>query len=380
MISFICLIPILFFALVLAYGHICNKSIKRSQFKFMWMIIILSSFMLILNFQPKSFIDWDLIRICARVQDIKEMGLNEALKYSDVRNLYVFKWWMWISSQFSNLNIVSAVPFCIVLCIAAYFMLDCASIEDEYNLSCRRIFCQLLIWVSLFGLKLSISGIRCALAMAICSFAFYNEYILKKRKTRYVALYIIALFIHHFSLFFMMFRICVLIKKKGYLLIGAFAITQLIYPVAKLIRDHSGNDYIWMTADKLVRMWSLYGTERIFSLELSTILIFACFILIVIFGVVISFKNRKTIVHGSKAFLANEALVTLSCLGLGFCSNFLLLERTMYIFAYIMSIDFALSKMHEKNTILMIAPILLFLLYFNDINIFIVNYLGYYFL
>ena len=388
--EFLLIVCLLFNIFLLIVYALKNFVMNLNHFRFLWLLLSINIALIALFFEPKSFIDWDLLRLFQHIENIKIMGLDKALQYTEYRSLYVVKYWMYIVAQIGISGLFQSVPLFIDFCVFGYIICDIYK-KRCVCISCRDALWIIFIWFSLMGIKLSISDVRCTWAMGLCCLAFYKEYICNERKIYIYGIYIISMYIHHFVIFFMIFRLLMVLKKNvknGWMvLLGALISQSIIYTGATLIYNNINNDYIKTMARKLLADWNIYGfTNFFFRRELSMKVLYLSFVMVFVIGYIWS---RKPIVYNSDDYnnlrevkLSNNSVFVLSCLGIGLSFNYLLLERLLYIVAYVFAIFVGICKAekiyirYEK----ILTPFLIYILFFNDLNIFIVNALGYYYL
>lgn len=368
-----------------------NYSVKKNQFWFFWGIITITIFFLALNFKPKTFIDWDLIRLFKHIENVRTMGLDKALRYTEYRSLYIIKMWMYLVSLTKINGLFQAFPILIDFLIFGYLMKD-TIIKNKEPLKMRKMLMVSILWICLMGIKLSISDVRCTWAMGICCLAFYWEYICNRKKIFSIILYLVAMSIHHFTILFFIFRVLLNLQekiKRMWILLFASLLSQfVIYEVAIIIFENVNNDYLKTMARKLLADWQLYGfTNYFFSRESSMKLLYLCFVFVFIYGYWVARKLNINFLNydcevDKKVKKINNSLYVLCCLGIGFSFNYLLLERLIYVAAYIFSLHYSiLSNRKEYSVnIKFLIPVLIYIVYFNDINIFIVNAMGHYYL
>lgn len=361
------------------------------QFSILWGSISITIALLAFVFVPKTFIDWDLLRLFKHLDNIRAVGLDSALQFSEYRTLYVVKYWMLFVSKTGYNGLFQSIPLLMDFLIFGYILKD-MTYNNYKELRVRKLFLSICIWISLFGLKLAISDVRCNWAMAICCLALYFEFFKKEKKFFSVVLYIAAVFIHHYAVLFIIIR-CVLmfkklIKRRWIILVVALLSQVILYTGANLIYSNVSNEYLRTIARKLLAYWDLYGfSTYFFGREASMKLLYLCFIAVFVFGYIWSTRARKKSVIAScnnpeLAEKLNDTLFVLSCIGIGFAFNYLLLERLAYILAYVLAMHYCVigSNSFAKIKLVCITPLLMYIFLINDLNIFIVNALGFYYL
>ncbi len=385
------LLPLLLLAIgFIIFCAITDKVMTKRQFKIIWGYIVILMFFMALSFVPKDFIDWDLLRLYKHLNNIRVVGIEQALKYTEYRNLYVVKYWMDFVAKTNNNNLFTAFPLFLDFTIYGYIFYDVFKKKGSMRIAFKDFLTATFLWICLMGIKLAVSDVRCVFAMSISCLAFYKEYICSEKKIFSYALYVVAIFTHHFAIVFLIYRVVLTIKRitgstKTLLIIFIFS-QLIIYSGAQFLYEHSNIFYLREIARKLLADWNIYGfTTYFFSREMSMKILYLCFVTVFIAGYIWSNNKRKAFAISYSTTHVNEirindALFVLSCIGIGFSFNYLLLERFLYISAYIFVLHYLLDSNREIyiGKVIRISPILLYILYFNDINIFIVNYIGHY--
>ena len=108
-----------------------------------------------------------------------------------------------------------------------------------------------------------------------------------------------------------------------------------------------------------------------------------CFIALAIYLFVVSTKAKQ--VYTEDGYCKNVAnfAATVGAVAIGLSFNYLYLERFMFLMSFALLL---ITPLHNrgKNSInignLILLPMTLFLFFFNDIYLFMVNYVGSYFL
>lgn len=381
--EYICITIIATIAYIFISASSHNIFINKKEFCKVWRIILIIAFIMAFIFEPNPSLNIDLLRINARLDDIRNLGLDKALQYTDIENLYVFRYWLYINSLLSFNGLLTAVPFSIDVYIFGKITSDILS--KQKNIKVKYLSLGLLVWISLIGLKLAITDIRCVFAMSICCDALWLEFIQKERKIFSFVLYIIAFYTHHYTMVFLISRFIVemigKIKNKKIVVILSFIIILLPICISLVLPSiGSFGEYFILINQKVAgydrRSYFLYR-------EMSQRVLYICMIIILIYSTLFSAINHIMFNNGKdKNFMflnTNLALFTVSVLLLGFFSNYLMLERGMYIIAFLLSMTYLLmpEELHRKRNVIFIVPILLYILFINDINFFIVNKLGY---
>lgn len=360
-----------------------NRYITLPDFRKIWLFMALMAALFAFYFEPKDFINWDIKRYYEHLDNIRRFGLTEALKNTEYRTLYVTKYWMYLVSLTDMNGLFTAIPFFVEFIIFGYLVEDINKNRGNRLISIKKFGCVFFCWFSLMGVKLAITDVRCVFAMNVLALAIYWDYICKRKRLISVVLYVMALYIHHVASLVIAIRILLMftkiIERPKLVLLGSMISYVLLFNVATFLVK-SGNLFLRISAKKLLADWADYNfLQYFFSREMSMKVLYLCFIGAFVLGLLLSQRARQT-EKGQFDGRDINVLNLFSCLGIGFSFNYLLMERLLYPYAVVLTI-FLLNHddgRYLKRTIVFFTPILLYLLYFNDINGLLVNYLGFY--
>ena len=115
----------------------------------------------------------------------------------------------------------------------------------------------------------------------------------------------------------------------------------------------------------------------------STLAIYFCFVIVALYLFFISWNAKKHVEQGSIQEKIVNLAIAVGAVAIGLSFNYLYLERFMYFLSYVL---FLMIPIHnqKRRTIstenIFLIPVAMFLFFFNDIYIFLVNYVGFYFL
>lgn len=381
--EYICLVIIALIVYMFILGSYRGNSINSDVFSKIWILITLIAFIMAFIFEPNPSLNLDLLRLNARLDAIRSFGLENALKYSGFEGLYIFENWLYLVSLTEYNSLLTAVPFAIDVYIFGKIVSDILSKVKVMKFSYLTF--GLFTWVSLIGLKLAITDIRCVFAMTICCYALYLEFIKNECKFFSILLYLVAFFTHHYAVTFFISRVIVSIiikiKSKNKLLFFTF-VTFLIPIFINSIVPNMGfhNDYITLVIRKFVGY-----QDRAYFVDnaLSQKILYISMLIVVLYSSLFSYSNlcfyKNEQDTQSIAYKSSLALLSISILLLGFFNNYLMIERGLYILSVLFPIAYLLmpEKLHHKRNPYILIPILLYILFINDINTFIVNKLGY---
>ena len=140
------------------------------------------------------------------------------------------------------------------------------------------------------------------------------------------------------------------------------------------------NDYLTLVIRKFIGY-----QDRAYFVDnaLSQKILYISMLIVVLYSSLFSYSNlcfyKNEQDTQSIAYKSSLALLSISILLLGFFNNYLMIERGLYILSGLFPIAYLLmpEKLHHKRNPYILIPILLYILFINDINTFIVNKLGY---
>lgn len=381
--EYICLVIIALIVYMFILGSYRGNSINSDVFSKIWILIILIAFIMAFIFEPNPSLNLDLLRLNARLDAIRSFGLENALKYSGFEGLYIFENWLYLVSLTEYNSLLTAVPFAIDVYIFGKIISDILRKVKAMKFSYLTF--GLFTWVSLIGLKLAITDIRCVFAMTICCYALYLEFIKNECKFFSILLYIVAFFTHHYAVTFLISRVIVSIiikiKSKNKLLFFIFVTLLIPIFINSIVTDMGFyNDYLTLVIRKFVGY-----QDRAYFVDnaLSQKILYISMLIVVLYSSLFSYSNlcfyKNEQDTQSIAYKSSLALLSISILLLGFFNNYLMIERGLYILSGLFPIAYLLmpEKLHHKRNPYILIPILLYILFINDINAFIVNKLGY---
>lgn len=88
--EYICILIITLIVYMLLMGSCRGFYINSNTFSKLWIIIVLVAFGMAFIFEPNPSLNLDLLRLNARLNSIRNLGLENGLLYSGYENLYVF--------------------------------------------------------------------------------------------------------------------------------------------------------------------------------------------------------------------------------------------------------------------------------------------------
>jgi len=385
MIETLCLIllgiVIFFMCIFILFNHKTSKMFGERSLLFIAILFVVFS----LFFKPESFIRWDLIEHFKLIDEMRYGGWDYVTTESQYADLFVYNFFAYIISLLpSNFkNLLTVIPLIIDFVVVGYICKKMFRMHlPETSGKARAL--AILVWLSTFGIKLAISGIRCSLAISIAVLAVYLEMIQKKKRIFSIFLYLISLFIHNFAIVIIIVRLLTMLKKPVLIMLSSLTISFTLEPFARFVVSHVDNEYISFSFRRILETVDEMGFANIIQqLDLISLMIYVCFIVFGIYLFIIATKAKQ--VYKENGYCKNVAsfAATVGAVAIGLSFNYLYLQRFMYLVSFALLMIIPLhnkGKEDVKSENIIILPASLFLLFFNDIYLFIVNYVGSYFL
>ena len=385
MIETLCLIllgaAIFFMCIFLISNETVSKKFGQRSLLFLAVIFVVFS----LVFKPESFIRWDLIEHFKLVDEMRYGGWDYAIKESQYSDLFVYNFFAYLISLLPTnfKNLLTVIPLIIDFAIVGYI---CKKMFNTHlpDTSGKARVLAIMMWLFTFSVKLAISGIRCSLAVSIAVLAVYLEMIQKKKRIFSIFLYIASIFIHNFAIVIILVRLLTMLKKPILIMLLSLTISFTLEPFARFVVSHVDNEYISFSFIRILETVDEMGFANIIQqLDLVSLVIYVCFIVFGIYLFIISAKAKKT--YKENGYCKNVAnfCATVGAVAIGLSFNYLYLQRFMYLISFALLMMIPLhnrGRENVRNENIIILPMSLFLFFFNDIYIFMVNYVGSYFL
>lgn len=385
MIESLCL---MLFVAVLVVMCVCMFSSRKIPVGFggktlLFIAVLLAFFSFI--FKPAEFIRWDLIEHFKLVDDMRINDYEYAIKESHYSDLFVYNYFSYFISFLPKgfQNLLTTIPLVIDFSIVGYIYTKMYKVYLPETSEKTKIL-SVLFWLFTFGIKLAISGIRCSLAVSLTVLAIYLEAIQKKHRLLSIILYAASIYIHNFSIVLILVRLFSALRAPWVLMILSFGISSALEPFARFVVENSKNEY-WVFS-----FGRILNTAEDMSFEVArqtfsgvSFAIYLSFMVFSLYLFLISINVKRN--YKEKGYCRTVANFTASvgAVAIGLAFNYLYLERFMYFvsFAFLMIIPLYNRKTKRINLEnLLLIPSMLFVFFFNDIYIFIVNYVGEYFL
>ena len=326
-------------------------------------------------------------------------GWSYAVNKSMYSDLFVYNTFAYLISLTKNYALLQTIPLLIDFLVFSYIYFDVIKRQqgNDARIDAKHAFFVFFLWITTFGLKLALVGIRCVLAIALCALAIYNEYILGKKKIMSIILYVAASFIHYFALMAILLRLFSLIKRKEMLVVIFLAVAAILRPILVSLNESMDNSYFNYMIARVVETLPSFSLSQIGETSGGAIqIVYIAFIVIDIYLIYISrytLKNTRGLLSDQTTEVSYGRKLcsfcyTVGLMGLCMAVNYVFMERYMYIVAWALLMlggyysKAALKNRHQNYaliTFLMIF-VLLFVFFFNDIYLLIVHYVGDYFL
>ena len=383
MLEIICLILLgLTLLLMCLFVFAEGKLSKKFGYKALCFIAILFV-VFSLAFKPESFIRWDLIEHFKIIDKMRAGGFNYAVSESQYADLVVYNYFAYFISLFPKeyQNLLTAIPLIVDFLIVGYIYKKMFNEHLPETNGKTRVL-SILLWLFTFGMKLAISGIRCSLAVSIAVLAIYLELIQRKKKLFPYFLYLIAVFIHNFAIVVIFVRLLTALKKPVLIMLSSLGISLALEPFARFIVENVNNEYLVFSFRRILETVENMGfTNAISQYNGSTLIIYMCFIALAIYLFVVSTKAKKVYTEDGYCKNVVNFAATVGAFAIGLSFNYLYLERFMCLISFALLMITPLNNKKDINIgNVVLLPMSLFLFFFNDIYLFMVNYIGIYFL
>lgn len=385
MLAVICLSLLMLVLVINCFLLFSNNTISKRSGKTLYLVIAFFFVGFSFFFSPQNFIRWDLLEHFKVINEMRSGGIEYATKQSQYSDVFIYNYFAYFISLLPKRlqNLVSTIPLIIDFSIVGYIYKRIYNVHIVKANGKTRIL-SVLLWFCTFGIKLAITGIRCSLAVSLVVIAIYLFVIEKRKKILAVLLSIIAVFVHQFAVVVIVVGIFSKIKKPVVLLISMLLIAIFLHPLAQFIVNNTSNAYIKFSFNRVLETENYFGCfEAIKKFSTSQLLVYFGFIIMSICLYYMSLKAKCVIWENSYCGNVIDFTNAVGAVAIGLAFNYLYLERFMYLvsFAYLLVVPiYNCGNERIRNLNLLILPIAMYILYFNDIYIFMVNYIGRYFL
>lgn len=383
-IQWLCIATMLF---ILAMSTACtlfrnDSTISVRQYKVLIIIFSICMLVFIYYFVPNSVIRWDLFVHYDGVNALRGHDFSYALKNSGYGTYYLATLYFWLISRLPDNTLLPFFPLLLDLSVFYYIFFD--RLREEYgegeDIPFSQGFFVFFAWLSTFGIKLAISGLRCVSACALVSLAIYL-YCKKKKIVVLVFLLIVAALIHSYALIIIPIVLFSKIKNKVPVVIVMIGVNLLGARALELVKSvlPASMVYARVSLMQAIRYWDLYSIQAIYKRSgLGMAILFICMITYVGLIFLISKSYEERISQDSYAnIMIVEYTQTISLFALGMCFSYLFMERTLYLISYASVMLFSVRRdKYSVNSIVKVfmVGVLIYIFYSNDIGTFIANY------
>lgn len=357
-------------------------TISVRQYKVLIIIFSICMLVFIYYFVPNSLIRWDLFVHYDGVNALRGHDFLYALKNGGYGTYYLATLYFWLISRLPDNTLLPFFPLLLDLSVFYYIFFD--RLGEEYgegeSVPFSQAFFAFFAWLSTFGFKLAISGLRCVSACALVSMAVYL-YCKKKKILIPVFLLIVASLIHSYALIIIPIALFSKIKNKVPVVIVMIGVNLLGVKTLELVNSVLPASMIYSRVSLMqaIRYWDSYSIQAIYERSgLGMVILFVCMIAYVGIVFLISKSYEERISQDSYTnIMIVEYTQTLSLFALGMCFSYLFMERTIYLISYASVMLFSIRQ--DKYSINLIIKmfmvgLLIYIFYSNDIGTFIVNY------
>lgn len=379
---------VIIMAFILAISMICavmrnNYVISIAQFKGILVVFGFCLIVFVAFFEPNRVIRWDLLVHYEEVNKLRGHDFSYALQYCGYSVYYIATVYFWLISRLPDNTLLPVFPMIIDFLIFMYIFSDRFTHENEgvSHVSFSQAFFVFFSWLTTFGLKLAVSGLRCVTACAFASLAVYL--FCKKAKHIFVVILFIATaaLIHSYSLIVIPVVLLSKTKNKTPIICVMFAVYFFwAWTLETLYNVLPANFlYIRVLLARVMRYWNTYSMISVYrGSGLGMALLYIC---MVVYAVLLWFATKEY----QKSICSKDETVrniieytqTLLLFTIGMSFNYLYVERTMYLIAYSSIMLFTINERKcALNHLLKLLFICLqlYIFYSNDIGTFIANY------
>ena len=368
--------------------------ISVQNFVILFLIFTFAIALMVYNLDPRESIRWDLLVHFETLEKMQKQGLDYVLHGSEYRYLLLVNAYFYLIALIGNFRLLPVFPVIIDFLCALYMIQD--QLRIRYGKAAPIRDCALIsgLWFMSFGFMLSVSGIRCVLAVALGMLGLYMEYYKKEHRIFGIFLYIVAIMTHTLGIVIPLIRLLLRVRNKLLMMIVMVCGCVLFSPIASLGAKVIGLSYFRYLLLNVAKYWSSFGTIRwLLRVYNSDRTVFLCYLLICLFNLYMLWRIQKNLRESAlvtgeedEKYRVWNLTATIAVLYVTGLFNALFTQRLTYILAYSfpLSVPLYLQSVDRnwKVTLFHLFMILIFfwLFFFNDLYIFIVNYTGVYFL
>lgn len=399
-ISVVVMAAILVFWAMIALGR-SEWTINKYLYRGIMLTLFGAFIVYVYCFTPTPITRWDLLEHYKTLNLIKENGWTYLWTDGLYKSRYITSLYFYFISHMPNYRLLPVIPLIIDFSIFLYIFQDSMKTSEEYEAyPIGDAAFITLAWITTFGMKLAVSGIRCVCAVSICALAIYWEAIQKKHRGASYVLYIIAYGIHDFAMVIILIRMMMIVKNKAKLAVVVFLVMvgiSVALPVLYAVAPSSGlrRIYRYWTERSMLSFMTARGrstSELSVVLSMIVVMVYHAYINFKVYRKMHTYPTRMNGYPGQNPVLTEkrkhdlaviEFTSTLAVAGIAACYVYVFTERLLYLIAYSLVLSIPYYRKLELNHFamdIMMLVLMLWLWFFNDIYIFLVNETGVFFL
>ena len=332
-----------------------------------------------LSFRPEDFIRWDLIEHYKMMDLLNGLDFNEYFHYNEItRSYWGFTLLLYLINLFSTKEILPVIPILVDFCVFAYIFRDMLFKKNEETLAKYQFSVIVLIWLTMFGLKLSISGIRSSMAYTISFLSLYLYYKDKKNILLSLLFLLISFSFHSCAIATIpLFLAC---KTKKSLIISISVFSSIYSIISVFTFFDNSYSFINTSIKKFQRFSSGYSLEHLLASGIMFLVNYIAMILliIVLLATYLTIADKRIIKNPFFAKIHYGYLFAM-IFGLVISTNYLFLERYFYFLAYFSTSSYLLHINNFKPNglfLFVFVALCLYISFYNDLFIFFVNMFG----
>lgn len=211
----------------------------------------------------------DLHRYYEMLETFNGKSFDYAQKYGTYKNTILANAFFWVIAQTGDYKLLPFITIGVTISIIIYIIRKEIQVRNT-NVNVGCLFFLLVIAVT--GIQAFISGIRQHLAVAIFALATYRDMRLGKKDLFTFLLYIVTCMVHLVAVFFVVIRLCSLIKSN---IKYVFLLWGLFIPLLETIT--SSSKYIEEAIFKLLEYQTIDDVDYRFIVVQACVLLLTTF-------------------------------------------------------------------------------------------------------
>ncbi len=384
---------VLLIVLLFSFGR-NTLYISVQHFSILFFIFACAVTLMVYNLDPRESIRWDLLVHYDTLEKMRTQGLEYVLHGSEYNNLVLINAFFYLVALTGNFRLISTIPVFIDFMCALYLIQDQLKLRYGKSAPLRDCAFTAGVWFMSFGFMLSVSGVRCVLAMCLGMTGLYLDYYKREHRGLGIFLYLAAIMTHSLGVVIPLIRILVYVKNKLLLLFCMITACLLFSPVASAVASFIGIPYFRYLLTNIAKYWTAFNSIRyMIRITNSDKTIFICYIIVGIFNLYMISRIKRSrlsepesMTEDNEVYRAWNMAATIAVLFATALFNALFTQRLMYVLAYSFPLTVPLYLTSIKRTwkqmvlYLFMLAIYFWMFFFMDLYIFIVNFTGVYFL